>query len=444
MTYNEKTEDKFSRQITPVLVNTKADGSGDWVFAIADANGIQSMKFGDSPSIDAFGRLRVSNPETIFESKQIFDNAPLFWDDREESGGSTTSTHSTAKASSTMAVANTTAGVRTRQTFERFNYQPGKSHLILMTGVLDETGGGSGITRAIGYFDDNNGLFFEDDEGTIKVVRRTKVTGSIVNSKVAQSSWNLDVMDGTGPSGITVDWTKSQIFMIDFEWLSVGRVRFGLVIHGIPVYVHELLNANTLNVAYMSTPNLPCRYRIENDGTGAASTMVHICATVTSEGGAHDLGVLRYKSTEGTHVDCTDQNVIYAIVGIRLKSAAIGGTVKMVATSLAEHAGTKNAEWILKWNPAVAGTFTYGDETNSLVQTATGASANTVTGGTDIDGGHFSTDKKGGSAGEILEDALTLGAKIDGTVDEIVLCVRPIGGSSAIDVEGSLTWRELV
>jgi len=397
----------------------------------------------DGPSIDAFARWRVSNPETIFESKQLFDNAPLFWDDSEESGGSTSSTHSTAEASSTMAVA-TIAGVRTRQTFERFNYQPGKSHLILMTGVLDETGGGSGITRGIGYYDDDNGLFFLDDEGTVKVVRRTKVTGSIVDNKTSQSSWNHDVMDGTGPSGITVDWTKSQIFLIDFEWLSVGRVRFGLVIDGIPIYVHELHNANSLNVAYMSTPNLPCRYRIENTGSGAASTMVHMCATVTSEGGAHNLGVLRYKSTEGTHVDCATQNTIYAIVGVRLKSASTGGTVKMVSASLAEHAGTKNVEWILKWNPIVAGTFTYGDETNSLVQTVKGNSGNTVTGGIDIAGGHFSTDKKGGSAGDDLEDALTLGAKIDGTVDEIVLCVRPIGGSTDIDVEGSLTWRELV
>ena len=194
----------------------------------------------------------------------------------------------------------------------------------------------------------------------------------------------------------------------------------------------------------MSTPNLPCRYRIENDGTGVASTMVHLCATVTSEGGAHNLGVLRYKSTAGTHVDCATENTIYAIVGIRLKAASIGGTVKMVSGSLAEHAGTKNVEWMLKWNPTVAGTFTYGDETNSLVQTVAGNSGNTVTGGIDIAGGHFSADKKGGSAGEDLEDALTLGAKIDGTVDEIVLCVRPIGGSSAIDVEGSLTWRELV
>ncbi len=398
----------------------------------------------DSPAFDAFGRLRVSEPQSLFNSKQIFDNAPGLWDDSEESGSSTTSTHSVNGASSTMGVAATAAGKRTRQTFRRFNYETGKSMQVLMTGVLDESGGGSGITRGLGYYDDDNGLFFLDDEGTIKVVRRTKVTGSVVNNKTAQSDWNLDIMDGTGVTGVNVDWGKAQIFTIDFEWLGVGRIRYGLVIEGIPIYVHEEKLANSINTVYMSTPNLPLRYQIENDGTGVASTMVHMCATVMAEAGSDDLGALRYKSTGGTHVDCADENTIYAILGIRLKSATISGTVKLIAASLAEHAGTKNVEWIAKFNPTVAGTFAYSDETNSLVQTAVGASTNTVTGGTDLAGGFFSTDKKGGAAAPATAGVQRLGAKIDGTVDEIVLCVRPIGGSSAIDVEGSLTWRELV
>ena len=416
----------------------------DWVYDSVGNRLRVGISVLDSPAIDSFNRFRVSNPKTIFDSKQIFDNAPLFWDDSEESGGSTSSTHSVAQASSTLAVGATTAGLRTRQTFRRFNYQPGKSQQVFMTGVLDASGGGTGITRRLGLFDDNNGLFFEDDEGTVKVVVRSKVTGSVVNTKIAQSSWNLDVMDGTGPSGVNIDWAKAQIFTLDFEWLGVGRQRFGVVIAGVIIYCHQFLNANALTTVYMSTPNLPLRYQIDNDGNGAASSLVHLCSTVVSEGGQDELGILRYKSTEGTHVDCGTENTIYAIIGIRLKAAAIGATVKIIAGTLAEHAGTKNVEWILKFNPTVAGTFTFADETNSVVQTVKGASTNTVTGGTNIMGGHFSTDKKGGSEGIAIDDVLLLGAKIDGTVDEIVLCVRPIGGSSAIDVEGSLTWRELV
>lgn len=402
------------------------------------------IKSQDSTSVDAFGRWRVSNPDTLFDSKQIFDNQPLFWDESLESGAGITSSHSTDTASTTISSTLNTAGKFTRQTFMSFNYQPGKSQLILMTGVLDLSGGGTGVQRRVGLFNDDNGLFFEDDEGTVKVVRRTNVTGTPADNKVAQSSWNVDVMDGSGPSGVTVDWTKTQIFCIDFEWLGVGRVRMGLVIDGIVYTVHEFLNANVLDKVYMSTANLPLRFQMITTGSSPASTFGCNCSTVISEGGSTDLGILRYKSTAGTHVDANTENIVYAILGIRLKSTHLGAVVKLVNVSLAEHQGSNHYEWTLILNPTVAGTFTYGNETNSAVQTATGATANTVTGGTIIDGGFASSAQKGGIAtAQEIENALRLGADIAGTPDEIVLCVRPVGGSTNLDIEGAITWREI-
>ncbi len=398
----------------------------------------------DSTGADAFGRLRVSQPLTIFDSKQIFDNQPMFWDEELESGAGITAAHSVNTASTVITSTVDTAGLFTRQTFMRFNYQPGKSMLIYMTATLDRSGGGTGTQRRLGYFDDNNGLFFEDDAGTIKVVRRTKVTGSVVDNKVAQTSWNHDVMDGTGPSGITVDWTKAQIFFIDFEWLSVGRVRMGLKIHGQIYLVHEFLNANVLATAYMSTPNLPVRFQVETQATSAASTIECICSSIMSEGGMQDLGVLRYKSTEGTHVDMATENIIYAIVGIRLKVTHLGATISIVDVTIAEHVGSKDFEWILIFNPTVADTFTYGAETNSAIETALGVTANTVTGGTIFAGGFASSAQKGGvTSSSEIENALRLGADISDNVDEIVLCARPVGGSTNIDVEGSISWREV-
>lgn len=402
-----------------------------------------SIKLQDSSSADAFGRLRVSNPLTLFDSKQIFDNQPLFWDEELETGAGISSAHSTNTASTVITSTDTTAGLFTRQTFMRFNYEPGKSQLIMMTGILDRSGGGAGVQRRIGYFDDNNGIFFEDDEGTIKVVRRTFVTGSAVDNKVAQSSWNVDVMDGTGPSGVTIDWTKTQLFHFDFEWLSVGRVRLSLAVAGLICIVHEFLNANILDKPYMSTPNLPARYQMVTTGSSPVSTMECICTTVISEGGLTELGILRYASTAGTHVDANTQNTIYAIIGLRLKSTHLGETILLEDINLAEHTGSKEYEWIMFLNPTVAGTFTYSNQTNSAIQTATGDSTNTVTGGTAMGGGLASSAQKGGEAtAQALSNALRLGAKIDGTPDEIVLCVRPIGGSSNIDIEGSITWRE--
>lgn len=443
----EEFENAVSVNSNTQLRTTRFDSSGNEAPSMDANTRAGFMKIADSSNLDAFGRLRVSNPENLFDSKQIFDNQPLFWDESLESGADITSAHSVDTASTVITSTDSTAGKFTRQTFMRFNYQPGKSQLISMTGILDRSGGGTGVQRRIGMFDDDNGIFFEDDEGTIKLVRRTKVTGSVVDNKVSQTNWNIDKMDGTGVSGITVDWTKLQIFSLDFEWLGVGRVRMGLFIDGVLFYVHEFLNANLLDKVYMSTPNLPLRYQMITTGSSPVSTMECNCSTVMSEGGTNDLGVLRYKSTAGAHIDAATENTIYAIVGIRLKSTHFGATVKIINMSLAEHQGSKFYEWMLILNPTITGTFTYGNEANSAIQTALGdpgVGATTVTNGTIITGGFASSAQKGGA--EVIQDienAIRLGADISGTVDTIVLCVRPVGGATNLDIEGSITWREL-
>jgi hypothetical protein len=403
----------------------------------------ESIRYADGPNMDAFSRLRVSNPLTLFDSKQIFDNQPLFWDEKLESGADIASSHSTAEAQTTITSTVSTAGKFTRQTFMRFNYQPGKSQLITMTGVLNKSGGGTGVQRRIGIFDDDNGFFFEDDEGTIKVVLRSKITGSVVDSKVSQANWNLDTMDGTGTSGINMDFTKAHIWLIDFEWLGVGRARLGMFHGGLVIYVHQFQNDNTVTSAYMSTPNLPLRYQMITTSSSPASSMSAICATVIAEGGVEDLGVMRCASTSGTHIDGATENTLYAIVGIRLKSTHLGAEIKLVSTSIAEHAGNKKVEWQIIFNGTVAGTPSWGNVTNSAIQSFLGESDTIVTSGFPIGGGYFSSANKGGAELTVLFNALRLGAKIDGTVDEIVLAARPVGGSTNIDLEGTLIWREM-
>lgn len=402
-----------------------------------------SIRCQDSPSIDAFARLRVSNPTTIFDSKQLHDSMPLFWDDAQISGSGTSSIHSQQKASTEMIVSLNTAGRRVRQTFMRFNYQPGKSTLVFLTGTLGAIGGGVGITRAMGMYDDNNGIFMKDDEGVVKAVIRSKTSGAVVDNEVAQSAWNLDKFDGTGPSGVTLDVTKSQIVLIDFEWLGVGRVRIGFVINGIPYYCHEFNHSNINSGVYMSTPNLPIRYEIENDGTGAASQLEHICSSVQSEGGTQDNGTLRYISTAGTHLDANAENTIYALIGIKLKATHIDAVMDVVKLSLAEHVGEKTFEWLWILNPIVAGTFTYANETNCSLMSAKGGTTNTVTGGTYIDGEMTASAKRGSGASSNPSNAIRLGSAIDGTVDEMVLCVRPVGGSINCDFEGSITYKNI-
>lgn len=399
---------------------------------------VTGIKASDSPSIDAFDRLRVSNPSTLFDSKQIHSNLnSLFWSVAELSGSGTSSSYSQDRASTTLTVSNTTAGSIARQTKQFFNYQPGKSHLVLTTFVFGDAA--TGITRRAGYFNENNGIFLEQTSGGMSIVKRSHTTGSPVDDSIPQASWNIDTFDGSGPSGITIDLDKANIFIIDLEWLGVGRVRTGFVVDGIIYYAHAFNNANNLDVVYMSTPNLPVRYELTNDGTGPESNLEAICATVMSEGGQEDIGATFSVNNGATHVDATATGTRYALIGVRLKSTHLDATVKTISGTVLS---TTNdyAYWELVHNPTVAGTFTYASVSdNSSCEYATGATANTVTGGIVLASGYTLSNRQ---TTVDFENSIPLGSQIDGTRDTLVLCATPI--SAGLDAFGVLTWRELL
>ncbi len=428
-----------------------AYGTGE-IYASRDDGGekLQRVLIGsdNGPSVDAFGRFRVSEPVTIFDSKLLHGSSqPLFWDEV-LTGIMAVAAPTLNKPYLDWTSTNVTAGTRTRQTFRRFNYQPGKSQLILMSGVLELSSGvKTGCVRQIGMFDGDNGAFFESNAGIINTVTRSKDSGVVVDTTVAQASWNIDTMDGSGgasnPSGVLLDITKSQIFVIDFQWLSAGRVRFGFEINGTIIYVCNTEIANVGIIPWASTPNLPLRYAITTTTDSGVCSMRVICASVVAEGGTDDVGTIRYKSTAGAAITTVTENILYAVIGIRLKSDFIGTTIKMLRMAMQTQTNSEFIEWVMLFNPTVAGTFTYGDLSNSAVQTALGVTANTVTNGEELAGGYLESGKDGGSDRGVMPSALVLGSAIDGTLDTIVLCARPIGGVGAVDIEGSMIWREL-
>jgi hypothetical protein len=328
-----------------------------------NVSGRVSVALADTPQLDAFGRLRVSQPQTIFDSKLTVDASPLFWDDQQTSGSGTSSTYNSNNAYVQMSVGNTTAGTRVRQTFRHFNYQPGKGHFIIMTGVLGA--GATGITRKLGYFDGYNGVYFDLAGTTLGVTIRSSTSGSVVNTKVNQSAWNLDKLDGTGLSGYTIDPSKDNIFIIDFQWLGAGRVRFGFDIDGVTVYCHQVLNANKNTTSYMASPNLPLRYEISNDGTGPAASLIHICSAVNVEGGVENTGLLLSLDRGVTPLTTLNNTSIYPLIAIRLKSTALSAIIE--PQSLQVMCNTTSAyRFILLINPTVIGTaFTWTSLPNS-------------------------------------------------------------------------------
>lgn len=396
------------------------------------------ITWNDTATEDAFQRLRVASPSTLFDGKTLTDAQPLKFDDQEVSGSGTSSNFIANNASVDIGVGDTAAGKRVRQTFQRFNYLPGKSQLFLCT--FNMGAAATGITREVGLFDDRNGLFLRQSSSGPAFVRRSYTTNSAVDEVVAQENWNLDKLDGTGASGITLDLSKTQILIADFEWLGVGRVRMGFNINGITIYCHEFNHANVLETVYISTPNLPIRYSIENDGTGDASTLKCICSTVISEGGQDRIGQPFSVSNAAIRDNLDGSGATkYGLLGLRLKSvAADQAVVAPTILSVVADGANDAYVWELILNPTIAGTPTWVGVTNSAVEWFDGTSANTLTGGTVLlSGASYSRQSQ-----IVLpaQDNIQLGAFIDGTPQTLVLAVRPLENSSGY---ASVSWREL-
>jgi hypothetical protein len=257
------------------------------------------------------------------------------------------------------------------------------------------------------------------------------------DTKILQDNWSVDTFDGDGISGVTLDTSKAQIFLIDYEWLGVGRVRFGFVIDGLIYYCHHENHANSATSVYTSTSNHPIRYEISS--SNGSGSLQHICSSIISEGGLEPIGILRSHSTQGTHIYADTMDVIYAMLGVRLKSTHLDATI--LPNDVSVLAETNDSfRWILSLNPTIADTFSYSDLSNSACQIATGVTANTVSNlGIVIQQGYVS--QQGRSVESPVSNALSLGSLIDGTPDELVLSVMPL--SNASDIQAAINWREL-
>lgn len=248
--------------------------------------------------LDAFGKLRTTHPYTLLDIKFPVLNStssstptPAYLKNdlqliyyNSGSGGSVKYGDSQANMTQNG------NGRSVSQSRQYCNYQPGKSLLIMMSFVFNtDTSTSDDYLLRVGYYDDSNGLFLQfdgnDSDPVSVVLRSNKLTDtSITDTVYTQSIWNMDKLDGTGNSGIILDFTKAQLLIIDLEWLSVGRVRFGFVCYGRIIYCHQITNVNSLSGPYMYTANLPVRYEIVNNSSGLAK-LTQICSTVISEGG---------------------------------------------------------------------------------------------------------------------------------------------------------------
>lgn len=303
------------------------------------------ITFADSPALDAFGRLRVSNPYNLFHSDLTITSGQTEYETVLSGGGS--AYWNLQKSEVQFYV--TTNGDKVIREQHGYNfYQPGKSQLVEMTGVFGTPV--ANVTKRMGYYNDNNGLRFELSGTTFGVVLRTNTSGSVVDEFIPQSQWNLDTLitgSTLNPSGKHLNVTKTNIYATYFQWLGVGRVIFAVVIDGILIPVHQILNANNKDVVYMRSGSRPVRYEVISNG-GSDSTFKQICATVISEGGQEQVG---YERTVSNGLTTKTINSRQSLLSIRLNNTMndITNRIKCspIAVELMTTTSSVNAYWEL-------------------------------------------------------------------------------------------------
>jgi hypothetical protein len=398
------------------------------------------ISYKNSPNIDAFGRLRVSNPFTLFDSSHRFSDNGL-WSTNTTIGG--TATFNSAQGLVDLAVTAASGSEVIRETTKVFSYQPGKSLLVLSTFVMSPAK--TNLRQRVGYYGLNNGYYLELNNSTVSFVERSFVTGAAVDTPVAQASWNVDPMDGSGPSGITLDLTKSQILFMDLEWLGVGTVRIGFVIDGNFYVCHKFHHANILATTYITTASLPLRYEITNTGaTSGISTLKQICSTVLSEGGYELNGLqqavgipINSPRTLGT------AGTFYPVISLRLKTARLDGIVILSALS-AMPISTGNFNWQLVATGTTTGGSWVSAGTTSCVEYNI-SSGTTFAGGRILASGFFNATNQGSSQIDLLKEALFKFQLerngLTSTPYELTLIIASNGGSDT--VVASLDWEEI-
>lgn len=393
----------------------------------------------DNATGDAFGRLRIVTPEYAFDSQFEYDLQPLLFEAVTNGSGATV-THDATNRNALMTFASTpTGGSAYLQTYEHFRYQAGRSQMVLVSFNL--LGGVADCLKFAGYSNGSNGIEFQLNGTTPRFALYSDTAKG--DEFVNQADWNVDKLDGTGPSGLTLNFAKTQILVIDFQWLGVGRVRVGFDVDGVVVVAHQFTHANIQEVAYMQSANLPVRVGMTCTGT-VSTTMRGICTSVASEGGQQDVaGYAHSYVTTGTAGNGANAH----IVSLRPKTTfnSISNRTKMVLETVEVIVtGSNPVSWELVLGQAITGA-SWADVNTAY--SATEASAGTSSGspGVVIASGFVpASNQTKGTATRSLSNRYPVTLDAAGavrTMGTLSLLATGIGGTSAI--RAAVTWREI-
>jgi len=415
------------------------DGNNKTLFeTVMVAGGVSAYipKGNLNTTVDAFGRARVSTPHTLFDSSFRYRDSQDRWNTKLT--GSGTVNLDVDASIMEMAVGTASGDQVIRETDRVFGYQPGKSLLTLNTFTMAPAK--TNLRQRVGYFGKDNGFYVQLNDDTLSLVKRSSSSGSLVETVVNQADWNIDPLDGSGPSGVNINIAKSQIFWSDIEWLGVGSVRLGFVFNGQFVPCHVFHHANSIEGTYMTTASLPVRYEVTNTGeTDSASTLKQICSSVVSEGGYNLTGL-----TQSIATPIIGKNLVTGInpiISLRLRSGKTDAIVEPREISLYGVQATAFNYKVIRGGTLTNASWDFGDSDFNVEYDL---SATAITGGTTILDGIF----KGQSTVPVInlktvfDTAIQLTRGIieaDSAGDILTVAVQPTTNND--DVIASLTWQ---
>jgi hypothetical protein len=398
----------------------------------------------NTEQVDSFGRLRVSNPVTLFDSQNRYQLNQKFFSNVIGSGSVI---YIPAQSSANLLVTSTLNDFVARESRFVFNYQPGKSLLTMCTFVMNPAK--SGLVQRVGYFGLDNGYYIQLGSNTspttlfsnVYIVERSNSLSTVSETVVGRESWNGDRLDGTGASGLTLDITKSHIFYTDIEWLGVGSVRIGVVINGTFINCHTFNHANIIPHTYITTACLPIRYEIFNRAaTSGTSNLSQICSTVLSEGGYEPKEQLfcQLGPPAGLALSSTTR---VPLISIRLAPGRLDAIAVIKQLNVAVATNTDLAQWSLILNGTLSGATSWGSHADSTnVQVDTGSTA--ITGGRMIEMGFAQTGSLNTSLQASFFEAQLGRNSFTQTSDIITLAGAQCTTNPKIFY--SLAWAELI
>lgn len=396
-----------------------------------------ALAFDSAGIVDAFGRIRTSEPQTVLAVKHTIDDLQYRWSTVEANGG--TLNFNTGFSTATLSVSGAGAYV-IHQTRRRAYYQPGKSQLAEISFLAKGGQAPADARWRVGLWDGDDGMYLEGNgRSTSAADLSFNLKGTSWGTRtVTGANWNTDPMDGTGPSGVVLDPTKSQLVWFDCEWLGVGGVRCGFIIGGKRILCHRFNwnnDADSEPGVYCSTLNLPIRYQLEDlTGSGSSVELDAICGTVKSEGGQDNVGS---PQSSVNAVTIAAAGVIVPMIGIRLNDHH--AVVRPADLEVAVNASSV-VRWSLYWNPTIGGAGFAWAPGGPGVDVGIGTAASTLAGGLRVAAGHVvGTAQSRGAGSRLFTFDTNLGEEIGGTFDELVLAAEVLTGTN-VPVYSQFGW----